>query len=165
MAAAYIEEQENNMKDVIKSCALDLGIEKKEENISILDPFVIYDLNRKEQEKKYYFPVTWEHSNRIIAVVCLLDTTVGWQYTISTDWTEELNSINYKNEDYIFYIYNGTLVVQNKVKKKVFSGKKIEHDFDEKTVEKKKEIISNKFNRAKKIDVEENGKRSWRCCN
>lgn len=158
-AVAYIEEQEKNMKDLIKSSTFDLGIEKKEDNILILDPFVIYDLDREEQEKKYYFPVTWECSDQIIAVVCLLDTTVGWQYTIGTDWVEELNSINYKDQDYIFYIDNGTLVAQNKVKKKVLFGKQMENDFDEKTVEAKKEIISNKFKRAKRIDVEENGKR------
>lgn len=159
-ADAYIEQQRENIRDILASCSADLNIDQCSENIRIGDSFVVYDLEKPEQEGLYYYPIMREGSDQIIALISLMDTSVGWQYTIDTNWVDELNSINYNKEDYIFYTDNGSLVAQSKKKKKMLTGKGVKDDFDNKSLETKKKIMRTKFKWIKKIDVEEKMKRA-----
>lgn len=155
-ATLYMKSQKDSIKHIIYSCSTDLGIKLKNADIKFAEPFVVYDLKKETQEKTYYYPIMWDNSDQIIAVVCLMDTTVGWQYTINTNWADILNDLKYSKDNYIFYASEDTLVAESEHKKKVMSGKKIKDDFDDKTLEVKRKIIQNGYRKVKKIDVEEN---------
>lgn len=150
------------VKSVLISCKdeFDMDAERGSE-LLIGKPFVVYDESKSIQDEILYYPVAESDSNKVVAVISLMNTSVGWQYCIDSDWADELNQWNYMDskEDFIFYYKDGSLVAEtsnseNQKSKNILKSQ----DLDHKSFENKKQIVKAKMRNWRKIDVEENRK-------
>ena len=100
----YIKGELDTIRTLITSCKEELDITVDAvTRLELGKPFVIYTLDREEQEESVYYPLVDEEKEKIRAVITVVNTTEGWQYTISEDWAEKLNDADYLNKDYLFY--------------------------------------------------------------
>lgn len=104
-------------------------------------PFVVYNEDLNVQEQILYYPVAVTDTKKVVAVISLMNTTVGWRYCIDTDWVDELNQSHYMNsqEDFIFYFSNEKFVVQKSNSNDQKSKNSLaSQEFDDKSFERKK---------------------------
>lgn len=158
----YLLTQIDQIKLVLVSCKEDLNIRADECNkLMVGNPFVVYNEDQNVQEQILYYPIAVTDTKKVVAVISLMNTTVGWQYCIDTDWADELNQSHYmqSQEDFIFYFSNEKFVVQ-KSKDDDQKSKNIlaAQEFDDKSFESKKQIMKAKMRNWRKINVEENRK-------
>lgn len=158
----YLSTQMNQIESVLVSCKKDLNIRADECNkLMVGDPFVVYNEDQNVQEQILYYPVAVKDTKKVVAVISLMNTTVGWQYCIDADWADELNKAHYmeSKEDFIFYFSDKKFVVQksdsnDQKSKNILTTQ----EFDDKSFESKKQIMKAKMRNWRKIDVEENRK-------
>lgn len=156
-ATQYMEDEWEDIQQVLVSCEKEFGIVKQEvENLALANPFVIYDVESDTQEKCIYFPLVNRNSKKIVAVVALVKTTIaGWQYTISRDWAERLNELDYLGKEYLFYQVEGNITAEREEAKFILNGKGINDDFDDRSYREKEQEIKEKMRKWEKLDVKE----------
>lgn len=114
----------------------DINIGQRTE-IVVAKPYIIWN-PLENQEAIYYFPLAIE--DRVFAVLAVLDTEDGLMVQYGTDISEQLNEINYLNENIIFYEYNGNLLAESKNECAViynFSIDNLKYTKEEKDLEQK----------------------------
>ena len=152
----FLEKEENNVKKLIVSCKKEFGINvMSEEELFIGEPFAVDDNEQLVQEETLYYPIQRVNSQSAVAILSLINTTVGWQYSIDTNWVDELNRSGYlqSKEDYLFYVKDGQLCAE---KSNNVPLSKTEKDYQNNSFEIKKKQLKEKMKKWKKVDVEEN---------
>lgn len=86
-----------------------LGI-KDLQNVSLGDPFVIFE-DKNNQDEIYYFPIL--SRNNIVMVLSVTGTTEGWGLSLSTEYVEVLNEINFDKDYYLLYKVNDVLLAKS----------------------------------------------------
>ena len=84
-------------------------------DINIGEPFFIYTDDEFKQDDIFYYPIV-NDNNKIILTMSIINTNHGWQYSISSEFVDKLNEIDYYNIDYIFYKTNDTIIAESKKK-------------------------------------------------
>ncbi len=138
-ATEFVNENLDIMKTLVKECAEDLGIDKKElENTELGKPFLVYKIDQSNQDELFFYPVINKNTDTVLYIVNIVGTTVGWQYSINTDFVDELNDIDWSNKnDYIFYESDDKIMAQSLSEEYPFSDNNIVNDFiDEKLIKK-----------------------------
>lgn len=69
-------------------------------NISMGEPYYIYDVRKELQSARFYFPIYDE--NQIILMLHVNYTSEGWKVTMDTEYTDVLSELDYKNTQCIF---------------------------------------------------------------
>lgn len=59
------------------------------------EPFIIANVDKKEVEKVYYYPIII--GNKVRLVLATISTSEGWSLSLSEEYVESLNSIDYVN--------------------------------------------------------------------
>lgn len=118
--------------------------------------FVIYDLNSQPQNELYYLPVIAE--DNIIDTVSIVNTNLGYSFSVSNEYSEELDSIDYDNKDYIFYMSKNNLVADNGVSQKAIKGiiDSQAIDFLKKPIYEKLAFICNKKQQLQETNLNDN---------
>lgn len=155
----YIKGELDTIRTLIHSCKEELDITvDATARLELGKPFVIYTLDRDEQEESIYYPLVDEENRIIKAVVTVVNTTEGWQYTISEDWAEKLNGADYLNQDYLFYQNEGNITAQSKDRKTIINGGSVKDDFDDKSINVKEKTIKKKMKKWRKLDIKRSKK-------
>lgn len=158
-AEDYIKGELNSIRKVIASCEKEFGVKADvAKKLELGKAFVVYDMNKEVQEECVYFPLLDQDNNKIMAIVTLVNTTAGWTYTISREWTEELTTYDYLNKDYLFYQSEGNLIAECQEDKITLNGDEIKDGFDKKTYKEKEKIIAGKMKKWRKINANRNKK-------
>ena len=80
-------------------------------NISMGEPYYIYDIQEDVQTAEFYFPIY--DQSKVILILHTILTDEGWKIYMDTQNTSVLNDINYKNTDCIFYRIGENVYVEN----------------------------------------------------
>lgn len=153
-AENYLKKELNSIRNVIASYEKEFGIKANiAKKLKMEKAFVVYDMNKDIQEECVYYPLMNQDNHKIMAIVVLVNTTVGWTYTISREWTEELTKCNYLDKDYLFYQSEGNLVAECREGKITLNGDEIKSGFNNKTYKEKEKIIAGKMKKWRKINV------------
>ena len=146
----YIKKELDTIRTLIISCKEELDITVDAvTRLELGKPFVIYTLDREEQEESVYYPLVDEEKEKIRAVITVVNTTEGWQYTISEDWAEKLNDADYLNKDYLFYQKEGNITAQSGDRKVILNGDAVKDVFDDKSISVKEKTIKKKIKKWK----------------
>lgn len=155
----YIKKELDTIRTLITSCKEELDITVDAvTRLELGKPFVIYTLDREEQEESVYYPLVDEEKEKIRVVITVVNTTEGWQYTISGDWAEKLNDADYLNKDYLFYQKEGNITAQNGDRKVILNGDAVKDVFDDKSVSVKEKTIKKKIKKWRKLDIKRSKK-------
>lgn len=155
----YIKKELDTIRTLITSCKEELDITvDATTRLELGKPFVIYTLDREEQEESVYYPLVDEEKEKIRAVITVVNTTEGWQYTISEDWAEKLNDADYLNKDYLFYQKEGNITAQSGDRKVILNGDAVKDVFDDKSISVKEKTIKKKIKKWRKLDIKRSKK-------
>ncbi len=155
----YIKKELDTIRTLIISCKEELDITVDAvTRLELGKPFVIYTLDREEQEESVYYPLVDEEKEKIRAVITVVNTTEGWQYTISEDWAEKLNDADYLNKDYLFYQKEGNITAQSGDRKVILNGDAVKDVFDDKSISVKEKTIKKKIKKWRKLDIKRSKK-------
>ena len=112
-ATDYVKSSFDNIIVVAKGFKDELGIEINDlDNVSLSEPFVIYDYDVVKQQEEYYYPIVNNNTKQVVLVVEVVGTTVGWQHSFNTHLVDELNQINWPQKDYIFTETQGKVTIE-----------------------------------------------------
>lgn len=155
-AEQYMENKKTNILKDAKMLSMEFGLTSEDfDNAFISDPFVVYDLDTKIQEEKIYYPIIQKDTEKVLLVITLFGTTVGWQHGFSQDMVDELNQLEWPEPNCVLYESDGNIVAQTKNEKVNFSNKTILQNFDLKNLDEKKREIADAVEDMEKIDVQE----------
>ncbi|SEW10270.1 hypothetical protein [[Clostridium] fimetarium] len=108
----YDYEPYNNMLEVVKSMLDIFNIKPSNlNNLTIGTPFIIYELDRDDQDGIFHYPVF--DNDKVILNVSIMVVTSGLSISIDQDMVPQLNSINYASGSCIFYESNGSIVAES----------------------------------------------------
>ena len=109
-------------------------------NISMGEPYYIYDVRKELQSARFYFPIYDE--NQIILMLHINYTSEGWKVTMDTEYTDVLNELDYKNTDCIFYYIGSDIYAENETQVRLIQGNgKKTDEFINKSFEEKKSAV------------------------
>ncbi|MDF2538741.1 MAG: Papain-like cysteine protease AvrRpt2 [Herbinix sp.] len=112
-ATQFVDEKYKDIMEVVKSYKSDFNVKSDDlNNITVGEPFVIYDLDQTSQDEIYYYPVL-NGKNKVILNLSITGTTNGWGLSASEEMVKELNKIDYTTEDYIFYESNDNIIAES----------------------------------------------------
>lgn len=81
------------------------------QNVSLGEPFIIFE-EKNNQNEIYYFPVLGRNDD-IVMVLSVTGTTEGWGLSLSTEYVDILNEINFDNDYYLLYKVNDVLLAKS----------------------------------------------------
>lgn len=150
----------SNYKSMLKCITEDESVEIDISKVETGVPYVDYIID-EIQNPIYHFPMIYK--DKIIYVIDLSESELGYVLAIGTDFVDELNQIDYQNKEYIFYQEDGELIAENEDGKiKIYSNDGVKNfsiknaQFYAKSFRAKKEAIYNKINDYVLSDKEDN---------
>lgn len=160
-AAQYIQEKYSDIVELAKLYQEAFQLDGTTlHDLTIGEPYVILDLDETQQDELYYYPIL-DAEDKIILVVSVMGTTEGWNLSISTEMTEELNNIEYVENNFVFLESEDNIVAESKDDAIVIEGEENEIieeytdlDYDE-LVEEVSEKIDEQFVKTDILEEEE----------
>ena len=141
-AKEYAQEYYMEMVNIIaEGMQEEMGISISDmSNISMGEPYYIYDVRKELQSARFYFPIYDE--NQIILMLHINYTSEGWKVTMDTEYTDVLNELDYKNTDCIFYYIGSDIYAENETQVRLIQGNgKKTDEFINKSFEEKKSAV------------------------
>jgi len=151
----YANEHFRNSFEIIEDFSSNLRIDKKLLDQGFLGkPFIIYNYDEYRQDEIYYYPIL-NMSNEVVYMFTVMGRVDGWSHSISEEMVDELNDIDYFNNEFIYYMSENRLVAESQSEVRVLRGSRESSniDFESKTFYQKKEIIVNSIDKLIKTDV------------
>lgn len=152
-ATLYINQKFDNIKKIAYSMKEDFNLSGNGDNLLLGTPFVIYDADKNQQEEEFFYPVIDIITDKVVLVINVLGTTTGWQHSISTEYVEALNAVNWPKNNCVFFEKN------DKVSIKVEDPDVVEGGIVEKVSSQELERVGEQITSSiflHKIGVEEN---------
>ena len=105
----------NNLDDIYlisKLYSREFGIDSDSNSkYSVGKPYVIYNIETDKQDEIYYFPILQD--DEIVLVATVMGTEDGWSFSFSNDMADDLNEIDYiEQEDILFIQSEDNIVVE-----------------------------------------------------
>jgi len=154
-ATKFVSENYKDIVEVVKDYKNEFNVSSYDlNNITLGKPYVIYNLDETQQDEIYYYPILNSNSE-IILTLCITGTTEGWGLSISEEMSDELNSINYLSEEFIFYESADNIVAENSRGIINLSGKANEkcRVYEAKDFKEKRKIIADAISTFVKTDI------------
>lgn len=152
IVSVFKEQYESDVLTLAKSYANDFGINEK--NLYIGTPFIINDLDEELQDEVYYFPILSE-KNEICVIASLMGTTGGWRMSISTEFAEALNGIDFADNQYILCESDENIVaigINNDIVLEGTENREIQK-FENETYSEQIELVEETEDNFQKIDL------------
>ena len=119
----YVAENYTYILEVVKDNLPLFDLEPQQlENIYIGNPYTIYNINNDSENEIYYYPIVDRSNDEIVMIINIVGTTNGWSMSVDQNFVEQLNKMDFLNNDYILYADEDATVAENNKESVLISG-------------------------------------------
>ena len=162
-AENYANKYYKEMVDIIANEMQDeMGVSISDINhVKLGNPYYIYDVEEKEQNAEFYFPIY--DKKEIILMMHVTCTEDGWTASMDTEYTYTLNQLEYGKEECVFYRVGDDVYAENGNQKVHMRGDgSNKSQFKNKDLKEKKEEIGQDKKKIVPVQFEESDSKDTR---